>query len=86
MKQTIKLVAFLAIVSVGLFAGAEIMSSKVGGNKSTLASVNVEALSNEEQSNKCRWERKTDVCGCVYHDCTPEGNGYLCRCGDTLPY
>lgn len=51
MKQTIKLVALIAIVSVGILAETLAPSSKANKTKSTLTLVNVEALTDEE--NDC---------------------------------
>lgn len=84
--KTLKLMALIAVSSAGLFSGMRVLSSNHEGRQSTLVLLNVEAISDAEQEIICRWELKTDAFGCIYHECTPKGNGFICRCGDKVPY
>lgn len=84
MTSKFKFMALGAIAAIGCAAGIISANSANGSNQSALSLINVEALSKEEQNDFCKWERLLDPCGCIYHKCTSEGEGYICRCGDEL--
>lgn len=84
MKKTIKLMAFVVIAAIGCTASLHALSSNSEDKPSAMILANVEALSEWENGQECKWEYKTDNFGCPYHKCVPGGNGYLCHCGDEV--
>lgn len=82
MRTKGKILTFAAIAAVVALAGAEVWSSSNEDASSALTLVNVEVLSNEEDNLPCNWSRDRDDFGCVYHECTKNGDGRVCHCGD----
>lgn len=79
-----KLFGIIAIAAIAVAAGWNFNQSQDEVELSDLALANVEALASGEDGSNCKWERKKDNFGCVYHDCVSNGSGDPCKCGTSV--
>lgn len=67
-----------------LCIGANFMAQSSETSELSLTKLaNIEALAYIDGPQVCKWKRNTDKYGCTYHTCVVDGNGNLCKCGDT---
>lgn len=79
-----KLFGSIAIVAIIAAASWNFNQSKNRVDLSDVTSANVEALASGEDEDNCKWERKKDNFGCVYHECVSDGSGDPCKCGTNI--
>ena len=80
MYKTLLKVAF--VVAIAMVAGINVFNAQKPEALSDVAMANVEALADDEGSNKtCKWMYVKDDYGCPLHVCVESGNGEPCVCG-----
>lgn len=70
------------VAVVAMIAGVNVFNAQKAEVLSDVAMANVEALADDENSNKtCRWKFMKDLMGCPVYVCLESGQGDPCVCG-----
>lgn len=76
---------FAAGIAIAFMAAAGFMMEKkheAGREFTPVEMATIEALSDPESMQRCKWYPATDSYGCPLYVCVAHGNGSECSCGD----